>query len=94
MQVTDAEEMPVCNRTASAAVAATVVAGVAVPGGCKPGSTPSDVVGDALVIEDGTPASSKAMKATADCLIEGFNTYQYGGRVWDWVWLGCGRRTV
>lgn len=52
---------------------------VAAAGGCRPGGAPSDVVGDALVIEDSTTSTGKALKAAADCMIEGVNTYQYGG---------------
>jgi hypothetical protein len=40
---------------------------------------PADVVGDALVLEDSTTSNSKAIKASADCMLQGFNTYQYGG---------------
>lgn len=53
----------------------------AVAGGCKPGSLPTDVVGDALVIEDSTTPTGKALKATADCMLEGVNTYQFGGEL-------------
>jgi hypothetical protein len=50
------------------------------PGGCKAGSVRSDVTGDALVMEDSSTIA--ALKATADCLLEGVNTYQYGGESW------------
>jgi hypothetical protein len=54
---------------------------VGAAGGCRHGGVPSDVVGDALVIEDSTTSTGKALKAAADCMIEGVNTYQYGGEL-------------
>ena len=48
-------------------------------GGCKAGVKPTEVVGSALVIEDNTQAASQALKAVADCMMEGTSTYQ--------VWL-------
>lgn len=52
-------------------------------GGCKLGSIPADVVGDALVLEDSTTTNGKAIKASADCMLQGFSTYQYGGMTPD-----------
>lgn len=42
---------------------------------------PSNVVGDALVLENSTTTTGQALKATADCMLEGFKTYQYGGKL-------------
>lgn len=52
---------------------------VAVAGGCKAGgANPTSVVGTALVIENSTQATAHPLKAEADCLLEGSNTYQVG----------------
>jgi len=51
----------------------------AAAGGCKAGGAgPTSVVGTALVIENSTQATDHALKAEADCLLEGANTYQVG----------------
>lgn len=37
-----------------------------------------DVVGSALVIEESTTSTGQALRAVADCVLEGLNTYQVG----------------